>query len=108
MPSGPGALDTLARRFDLPALAGKPWSEDQFRVVRLALDCLTTSSPSMRTWIPLRRAQLFEALERPTLGRRSNDELARELALGINALFGALGLTLLSSAGQWMRRASFW
>jgi cysteinyl-tRNA synthetase len=97
-------LDTLARRFDLPALAGKTLEvKTSFEWSDLALDLfnnvVTLLDEDLDT--PSAVAQLFEALGAAnSLADGGNDELARELALGINALFGALGLTLLSSAGQ--------
>ena len=97
-------LDGLARRFDLPALAGRAlevktsfeWSqlsEDLFNIVAALLD------EDIDT--PADVALLFEALVAAnSLAVGGNEPEARELASGINALFGALGLTLLASGAN--------
>ncbi|MGD1014759.1 MAG: cysteine--tRNA ligase [Acidimicrobiales bacterium] len=95
-------LDALARRFDLPELAGDAmvigsdynWSGlagALYEGVALVLD------DDLNT--PLAVAQLFEAVSAANAaGDRGDDAVAHELAGAVAVLFGALGLTLRASA----------
>jgi cysteinyl-tRNA synthetase len=97
-------LDTLARRFDLPVLAGNDfvvassqvWAEESLelyeRVVALMNDDLNT---------PLAVAELFDALSVANATADDGHEAsARRLAQSINLLFGAMGLSLLAGSHQ--------
>jgi cysteinyl-tRNA synthetase len=93
-----GRLDTFARRFDLPALAGDTlevasdftWgdgAQDLLDRVGVFLD------DDLDT--PSAVALLFEAVSSAnSLADKGDEAAALELARGINALFGALGLAL--------------
>jgi cysteinyl-tRNA synthetase len=95
---GLARLDALARRFELPALAGDTlevatnhrWEGDGdalYREVGAALD------DDLNT--PLAVALLFDALAAANSAADAGDHAtARDLADAINALFGALGLAL--------------
>jgi cysteinyl-tRNA synthetase len=95
-------LDALARRFDLPTLAGDAmvigsdytWTGlagALYEGLALVLD------DDLNT--PLAVAQLFEAVSAANAaGDRGEDEQARELAGAVAVLFGALGLALHASA----------
>jgi cysteinyl-tRNA synthetase len=97
-------LDSLARRFDLPPLAGAtlevasdfPWKEsakDLFDAVAVVLD------DDMNT--PLAVALLFDALAAAnTAADEGNDEGARTLANAVNALFSSMGLALNAHGGD--------
>jgi cysteinyl-tRNA synthetase len=97
-------LDALARRFELPALAGDTlevavdhdWEGDAdalYREVGAVLD------DDLNT--PLAVALLFDALAAANTAADAGDvENARSLALAVNALFGALGLSLHSEGGD--------
>ncbi len=94
-------LDALARRFDLPELAATSslrasdygfdgLAAALFEGVALVLD------DDLDT--PLAVAQLFEAVSAANAAAdRGDDVLARQLAEGLNVLFGALGLPLRGS-----------
>ena len=94
-------LDALARRFNLPALAGTTlevasnheWvgdAEALYQEVGAALD------EDLNT--PLAVALLFDATSTANSAADAGDETrAQNLANAVNALFGALGLTLHSS-----------
>jgi cysteinyl-tRNA synthetase len=97
-------LDTLARRFDLPVLAGHDfvlaaahvWAEESLelyeRVVVLMNDDLNT---------PLAVAELFDALSAANaLADEGHGAAATRLAQSLNVLFGALGLALLGGSQQ--------
>jgi cysteinyl-tRNA synthetase len=96
-------LDGLARRFDLPELAGETleakgsfsWSgptQDLLESVVIFLD------DDLDT--PSAVAQLFEALSTAnTLADGGHEEEGRQWAQAVNALFGALGLALRSGGG---------
>jgi cysteinyl-tRNA synthetase len=97
-------LDTLARRFDLPVLAGNDfvvassqvWAEESLelyeRVVALMNDDLNT---------PLAVAELFDALSVANATADDGHEAsARRMAQSINLLFGAMGLSLLAGSHQ--------
>ena len=94
-------LDTLARRFNLPVLAGDELvrqSDFEFsgaastlveRVSALLDDDLNT---------PLAVADLFDAVSRAnSLADQGETDEARDLAFAVAVLFGALGLGILSS-----------
>ncbi|HUX03813.1 MAG TPA: cysteine--tRNA ligase [Acidimicrobiales bacterium] len=95
-------LDALARRFELPALAGEhlevasdfTWEGPALGLrerVAAALD------DDMNT--PLAVAELFDALSAANSAGDSGDsDEARNLAGAVNALFGALGLALRAGA----------
>ncbi len=97
-------LDALARRFSLPELAvgtslragDFTWEglgSALFEGVALVLD------DDLNT--PLAVAQLFEAVSAANAAAdRGDDELARQLAKGLNVLFGALGLPLRGSSHE--------
>jgi cysteinyl-tRNA synthetase len=97
-------LDTLARRFELPVLAGDdfevasahPWAEESLelyeRVVTLMNDDLNT---------PLAVAELFDAVSLAnTWADEGHEGSARRLAQSIAALFAAMGLALLAGSHQ--------
>jgi cysteinyl-tRNA synthetase len=96
-------LDGLARRFDLAALAGMKLEvkhdfsfvgsgEELFKSVSEALD------EDLDT--PSAVARLFEAVSAANaLADEGEEAQARDLALAVNALFGALGLPLSSGSG---------
>ncbi len=94
-------LDSLARRFDLPVLAGEDFvrgSEYAFsgtaqlleqRVGELMDDDLNT---------PLAVAELFDAVSRANqLADQGHLEEAREVAMCVAVMFGALGLSVVSA-----------
>ncbi|MDH2904089.1 MAG: cysteine--tRNA ligase [Actinomycetota bacterium] len=94
-------LDTLARRFDLPALAGQEMltqSDFDFtgpsallaqRVGALLDEDLNT---------PLAVAELFDAVSRAnTLADQGEVEEARDIAMAVTVLFAALGLSVFSA-----------
>ena len=94
-------LDGLARRFELPALAGDvlevgsdhPLDEagrELYEKVRVHLD------DDLNT--PLAVALLFDALSAANAAADRHDDAAAEMARTINVLFAALGLTLDSSS----------
>ncbi len=97
-------LDTLARRFDLPALAGQTlevatdfdWTgpaKDLFDSVAAVLD------DDMNT--PLAVALLFDGLAAAhSAADAGDDELAGTLARAVNALFSAMGLALNAHGGD--------
>jgi cysteinyl-tRNA synthetase len=91
-------LDSFARRFALPALAGArlevgahhPWAGD-------ALDLYARVAANLDDDLdtPLAVAQLFEALGAANVAADRGDEgTARDLAVAVNLLFGAMGLAL--------------
>ena len=97
-------LDSLARRFELEQLAGDTFvttshlptgalaGELAQKVTEFLEDDLNT---------PLAVATLFEALSQANgLADEGKTEEAKHLAQAINALFGALGLTLNSHGGE--------
>jgi cysteinyl-tRNA synthetase len=97
-------LDGLARRFDLPALAGKNLEvKTSFEWTDLTLDLFNSVAALLDEDLdtPAAVALLFEALGvANSLADGGNEQEALELALGINALFGALGLSLLASGAS--------
>jgi cysteinyl-tRNA synthetase len=93
-------LDALARRFDLPALAGSTlevaadhrWAGDG---AALFDEVAATLDDDLNT--PLAVALLFDALATANSAADTGDaERAQNLADAVNALFGALGLSLRS------------
>jgi cysteinyl-tRNA synthetase len=91
-------LDSFARRFALPALAGDrlevgahhPWPGE-------ALDLYARVASNMDDDLdtPLAVAQLFEAVATAnSAADRGDDGTARELAVAVNVLFAAMGLAL--------------
>jgi cysteinyl-tRNA synthetase len=95
-------LDTLARRFDLAALAGNAlevatdftWTEETGKLCEKVGAYLDNDLDT-----PLAVAALFEAVSSAnTAADKGEDARGKELALAVNALFGALGLQLLSSS----------
>ena len=95
-------LDGLARRFGMPALAGERLEEkSNFSWTGRALDLYERVAAVLDDDLdtPLAVALLFEALSSAhSLADAGNEVGAREVALAVNALFGALGLALLSSS----------
>ena len=95
-------LDGLARRFGMPALAGERLEEkSNFSWTGRALDLYERVAAVLDDDLdtPLAVALLFEALSSAhSLADAGNEVEAREVALAVNALFGALGLALLSSS----------
>ena len=91
-------LDALARRFELPALAGDTLevaSDHRFVGDGAALleEVGAVLDDDLRT--PLAVALLFDALGAANTAADAGDvESAQSLAIAVNALFGALGLTL--------------
>jgi len=97
-------LDSLARRFDLPALSGTTleratsfeWPAPARELYDRVAACL---DEDLNT--PLGVALLFEALSAANTAADQGDEsTARTLAHAVNALFGALGLALDSHGGD--------
>jgi cysteinyl-tRNA synthetase len=96
-------LDTFARRFSLPALAGKSllrasdvnWSVDGRDLYERAGALLDEDLDT-----PSAVALLFEAISSAnSLADEGKDAEAAGLAAAVNALFGSLGLTLVASGG---------
>jgi len=91
-------LDALARRFSLPELADTSSvraSDYEWEGLAAALydGVALVLDDDLNT--PLAVAQLFEAVSAANAAAdRGEDELARQLAQGLNVLFGALGLSL--------------
>lgn len=97
-----GRLDSLARRFDLPALAGTPldvapelhWGDAATALYDRVGEYLDNDLDT-----PSAVALLFEALSGANAAADRGDETeARELAQVICVLFGALGLALMGGA----------
>ena len=95
-------LDGLARRFGLAALAGGKLEEkSDFSWTGKALDLYERVAAVLDDDLdtPLAVALLFEALSSAnSLADEGNEIGAREVAFAVNALFGALGLALVSSS----------
>ncbi len=95
-------LDSLARRFELPTLAGE----------KLEVATSHALGPKGRALVAKVGAMLDEDLDTPSavaalfeavslanqLADQGEDELAWDVAVGINVLFGALGLPLLGGS----------
>jgi cysteinyl-tRNA synthetase len=94
-------LDTLARRFDLPVLAGENLvTADEFdfagRAAELTASVGALLDDDLNT--PLAVAALFDAVsEANTLADQGQNDDARALALAVNVLFAALGLSLIAA-----------
>lgn len=97
-------LDALARRFELPALAGSTVevaSSHALGPKGRALVAKVGAFLDEDLDTPSAVATLFEAVSLANmLADQGDDELAWDLAVGINVLFGAMGLTLLASRGD--------
>jgi cysteinyl-tRNA synthetase len=95
-------LDALARRFDLPALAGSRLEVSRdftFAVAGGELVATVSALLDEDLDTPNAVARLFEAATAANaLADEGRDVEARDLAQAVNALFGALGLALLSEA----------
>lgn len=97
-------LDALARRFELAALAGEHLevaSDFTWQGPALELrECVAAAlDDDMNT--PLAVAELFDALSAANSAGDSGDaQGAHGLATAVNALFGALGLTLRAQADE--------
>lgn len=94
-------LDALARRFELPALAGETLEVASSHALGPKGRALVAKVGAMLDDdldTPSAVAALFEAVSLTNqLADQGEDEIAWDLAVGINVLFGALGLTLLGS-----------
>ncbi len=97
-------LDALARRFSLPALAGatiEVASSFTFQGEALALYERVGEILDEDLNTPLAVATLFDAVSAANSAADRGDEVrAGALAKCVNALFGALGLTLLASSHE--------
>lgn len=95
-------LDALARRFELPALAGDVIEVASSHALGPKGRALVAKVGAMLDEdldTPSAVAALFEAVSLTNqLADQGEDEIAWDLAVGINVLFGALGLTLLGSS----------
>jgi cysteinyl-tRNA synthetase len=95
-------LDGLARRFGLSALAGQRLEvKDDFSWSGAALDLYERVAAVLDEDLdtPSAVAQLFDALSSANaLADSGHVDEARALALALNALFGALGLALVSTS----------
>ncbi len=94
-------LDTLARRFDLPALAGeKLVKQNKFEFEGLAklLEGKVSALLDEDLNTPFAVAELFDAVSRAnTLADQGEIEEARDLAMAVGVLFAALGLNVYSA-----------
>jgi len=95
-------LDSLARRFDLPALGGHAFelaSTHHWEGASLELFERVTAAMNDDLDTPLAVSDLFEAVSLANAGADAGHETsARRLAQSINVLFGALGLSLLAGS----------
>ncbi|NNN03535.1 MAG: cysteine--tRNA ligase [Acidimicrobiaceae bacterium] len=91
-----GRLDALARRFSLPRLAGEslvdPVSEWSEELATFVTETTALLDDDLNT--PAAVAKLFEGVSRANTLADQGDDGAREWALMVNTLFGALGLSL--------------
>ena len=94
-------LDTLARRFDLPALAGEKLvkqNEFEFEGLSKLLEGKVSALLDEDLNTPLAVAELFDAVSRAnTLADQGEIEEARDLAMAVGVLFAALGLNVYSA-----------
>jgi cysteinyl-tRNA synthetase len=94
-------LDTLARRFDLPVLAGENVvTADEFDFAGRSAVLLGSVGELLDEDLntPLAVAALFDAVsEANTLADQGQNEDARALARTVNVLFAALGLSLIAA-----------
>jgi cysteinyl-tRNA synthetase len=97
-------LDALARRFELPALAGETLEvKSGFHFEGPGLDLLAGVSQKLDDDLdtPLAVALLFDAVsDANSLADAGDEESGRGLALAVAALFGALGLRLESAKDE--------
>ena len=97
-------LDSFARRFNLPYLAGDSLEvKSNFTFEGLSADLLSEVAAQLDDDLntPLAVASLFDALSAANSLADSGDEFsARALATSVNALFGSMGLSLLASSDE--------
>jgi cysteinyl-tRNA synthetase len=95
-------LDSFARRFELPPLAKSTLEvETSFEWVASSKDLYTKITEALNEDLntPLAVSHLFEAVNTANaLADVGKTEEAQRLAMTVNALFGAVGLTLLGEA----------
>jgi cysteinyl-tRNA synthetase len=97
-------LDSFARRFNLPYLAGDSLEvKSKFTFEGLSADLLAQVCAQLDDDLntPLAVAALFDALSAANSLADSGDEFsALALASSVNALFGSMGLSLLASSDE--------
>ena len=97
-------LDSFARRFNLPYLAGDSLEvKSNFTFEGLSADLLSEVAAQLDDDLntPLAVAALFDALSAANSLADSGDEFsALALASSVNALFGSMGLSLLASSDE--------
>jgi len=97
-------LDSFARRFNLPYLAGDSLEvKSNFTFEGLSADLLAQVCAQLDDDLntPLAVAALFDALSEANSLADSGDEFsALALASSVNALFGSMGLSLLASSDE--------
>ncbi len=97
-------LDSFARRFDLPYLAGDALEvKSNFIFEGLSADLFSEVAAQLDDDLntPLAVAALFDALSAANSLADSGDEFsALALASSVNALFGSMGLSLLASSDE--------
>ncbi len=97
-------LDTLARRFDLPAYGGDALVRgSDFEFSGPAADLVTTVSALLDEDLntPLAVATLFDAVSAAnTIADQGENTAATELARAIAVLFGALGLAMVAAVHE--------
>jgi cysteinyl-tRNA synthetase len=97
-------LDSFARRFNLPYLAGDALEvKSNFTFEGLSADLLSEVAAQLDDDLntPLAVAALFEALSAANSLADSGDEFsATALATSVDALFGSMGLSLLASSDE--------
>ena len=97
-------LDSFARRFNLPYLAGDSLEvKSNFTFEGLSADLLAQVCAQLDDDLntPLAVAALFEAISAANSLADSGDEFsALALASSVNALFGSMGLSLLASSDE--------
>ena len=97
-------LDSFARRFNLPYLAGDSLEvKSNFTFEGLSVDLLAQVCAQLDDDLntPLAVAALFDALSEANSLADSGDEFsALALASSVNALFGSMGLSLLASSDE--------
>ena len=97
-------LDSFARRFNLPYLAGDALEvKNNFTFEGLSADLFSEVAAQLDDDLntPLAVASLFDALSAANSLADSGDEFsALALASSVNALFGSMGLSLLASSDE--------
>ena len=97
-------LDSFARRFNLPYLAGDALEvKNNFTFEGLSADLFSEVAAQLDDDLntPLAVAALFDALSAANSLADSGDEFsALALASSVNALFGSMGLSLLASSDE--------